>query len=76
MKQQRQMDSQKPTKPPMQINSDVLVTSTLSANSISAKSLDASGNVKIISTSKSNALKVKELTTNTISVEKIKPKNG
>ena len=25
MKQQRQMDSQKPTKPPMQINSDVLV---------------------------------------------------
>ena len=63
-------------RPPMVINSNLQVTSTLSANTITAKMLNGNGNVKILNSATSSSLSVNELKVTALSVEKIKPANG
>lgn len=63
-------------KPPMVINSNLQVKSTLSANTITANMLNGNGNVKILNSATSSSLSVNELKVTALSVEKIKPANG
>lgn len=63
-------------RPPMTINSNFFIKDTLSSNEITTNKLHASGNVRILSSTKLSNLSTNQLTVNQLFLEKITPENG
>ena len=61
---------------PMTINSNLLIKDTLSSNEITTNKLNASGNVRILSSTKLSNLSTNQVTVNKLFLEKINPENG
>ena len=63
-------------RPPMTINSNLLIKDTLSSNEITTDNLNASGNVRILSSTKLSNLSTNQVNVSKLFLEKISPENG
>jgi hypothetical protein len=60
----------------MTINSNLLIKDSLSSNEITTNKLNASGNVRILSSTKLSNLSTNQVNVNQLFLEKISPENG